>query len=147
MERESMHEGANPFDACTLADLRQRRSEKWATYPPDVLPAFVAEMDVALADPIRQTLIAAIARGDTGYAHPAGLTDAFADFARAWFNWAVDPEWVVLVPDVMVGASSTSRSCTPHTAGSWILSGWSGPFVPGHVAICCATRTIPPAGS
>jgi hypothetical protein len=26
-------------------------------------------MDVALADPIRRTLIAAIMRGDTGYAH------------------------------------------------------------------------------
>src|SRR5207249_2193124 len=100
-ERESMREGADPFEACALAELRQRRSEKWATYPPDVLPAFVAEMDVALADPIRRTLSAAIARGDTGYAHPAGLADAFAAFARAWFAWAVDPARVVLVPDVM----------------------------------------------
>ena len=82
-ERQSRREGADPFDACTLAELRQRRSEKWATYPPDVLPAFVAEMDVMLAEPIRRTLIAAIARGDTGYAHPAGLPEAFADFARA----------------------------------------------------------------
>jgi cystathionine beta-lyase len=69
MERESLREGADPFDGCTLAELRQRRSEKWATYPPDVLPAFVAEMDVVLAEPIRRTLIAAIVRGDTGYAH------------------------------------------------------------------------------
>ena len=37
--------------------------------PPDVLPAFVAEMDVMLAEPIQRTLIAAIVRGDTGYAH------------------------------------------------------------------------------
>ena len=69
MERESRREGADPFDACTLAELRQRRSEKWATYPPDVLPAFVAEMDVMLAESIQRTLIAAIVRGATGYAH------------------------------------------------------------------------------
>ena len=68
-EIESMREGADPFDACTLVELRQRRSEKWATYPPDVLPAFVAEMDVMLAESIQRTLIAAIVRGDTGYAH------------------------------------------------------------------------------
>ena len=37
--------------------------------PPDVLPAFVAEMDVMLAEPMQRTLIAAIVRGDTGYAH------------------------------------------------------------------------------
>ena len=124
-ERESMREGADPFEACALAELRQRRSEKWATYPPDVLPAFVAEMDVALADPIRRALSAAIARGDTGYAHPAGLADAFADFARAWFDWAVDPERVVLVPDVMVGAAEVLRLTTPPGSAIVISTpGW-----------------------
>ena len=37
MEKERMQEGADPFDACPLVELRQRRSEKWGTYPPDVL--------------------------------------------------------------------------------------------------------------
>ena len=132
MEREieSMREGTDPFDACTLAELRQRRSEKWATYPPDVLPAFVAEMDVALADPIRRTLIAAIARGDTGYAHPAGLADAFAAFARAWFDWAVAPARVVLVPDVMVGAAEVLRLATPPGSGIVINTPAYPPFAP-----------------
>jgi cystathionine beta-lyase len=129
-ERESLREGADPFDACTLAELRQRRSEKWATHPPDVLPAFVAEMDVALADPIRRTLIAAIARGDTGYAHPAGLAEAFADFARAWFEWAVAPERVVLVPDVMVGAAEVLRLTTPPGSGIVINTPAYPPFAP-----------------
>ena len=30
------------FDTLTIDYLRQRRSEKWLTFPPDVLPAFVA---------------------------------------------------------------------------------------------------------
>jgi cysteine-S-conjugate beta-lyase len=129
-ERESMREGADPFDACTLAELRQRRSEKWATYSPDVLPAFVAEMDVTLADPIRRALIAAIVRGDTGYAHPAGLAEAFADFGRAWFEWAVDPERVVLVPDVMVGAAEVLRLTTPPGSSIVINTPAYPPFAP-----------------
>ncbi len=63
-------EVVDPFDDCSLAELRTRRSEKWAIYPADVLPAFVAEMDVVLAAPIKRALIDAIDRGDTGYAHP-----------------------------------------------------------------------------
>src|SRR5947209_338078 len=98
-------EAVGPFEDCSLAELRRRRSEKWTTYPDDVLPAFVAEMDFALADPIKQTLFEAIARGDTGYANPIGLAEAFAGFALTWFKWPVDPGRVVLVPDVMAGAA------------------------------------------
>src|SRR5215470_659461 len=52
---------------CSLPELRQRKSFKWRTYPPDVLPAFVAEMDFAIAEPIIRAVTAALARGDTGY--------------------------------------------------------------------------------
>ncbi len=106
-------ETTDPFDDYSLAELRTRRSEKWATYPADVLPAFVAEMDVALAAPIKRALIAAIERGDTGYAHPAGLAAAFAEFAHASFDWTVDPDRVVLVPDVTVGLAEVLRLTTP----------------------------------
>jgi bifunctional pyridoxal-dependent enzyme with beta-cystathionase and maltose regulon repressor activities len=37
---------------CARGTLRRRRSFKWRTYPPDVLPAFVAEMDFGLARPV-----------------------------------------------------------------------------------------------
>ena len=33
--------------------LRARRSDKWTRHPPDVLPAWVAEMDFELAPPIK----------------------------------------------------------------------------------------------
>jgi len=55
-----------------LATLRRRRSSKWVEHPADVLPAFVAEMDVALAPPVRDALIEAIELGDVGYAEPGG---------------------------------------------------------------------------
>jgi cysteine-S-conjugate beta-lyase len=127
---ESVPEVVDPFNDCSLADLRKRRSEKWTTYPMDVLPAFVAEMDFALAEPIKQTLLQAIALGDTGYAHPVGLAEAFADFARVWFNWSVDPGRVVLVPDVMVGAAEVLRLTTEPGSGVVINTPAYPPFFP-----------------
>ena len=44
-----MHNG---FDDLDLDRLRRRRSEKWRLHPPDVLPAFIAEMDYVLAEPV-----------------------------------------------------------------------------------------------
>ncbi|HEY8283400.1 MAG TPA: pyridoxal phosphate-dependent aminotransferase, partial [Chloroflexota bacterium] len=113
----SMTEGTGPFDDLSLAELRERRSEKWTTYPADVLPAFVAELDFPLAEPIKRALTEAIARGDTGYVNPVGLPEAFAAFAHAWFNWSVDPRRVFLVPDVMVGVAEVLRLTTEPDSG------------------------------
>jgi cystathionine beta-lyase len=100
------------FDAVTLSDLRRRRSEKWLTYPPDVLPAWVAEMDVPLAEPVRQALHDAIDLGDVGYAAGGELPAAFAAFAADRHGWAVDPAHVVMVPDIMIGVAEILRVCT-----------------------------------
>lgn len=88
-----------------LARLRRRRSAKWARYPEDVLPAWVAEMDFPLAEPVERALAEAVALGDTGYAAPAelGLGEAFAEFAAARLGWRPDPAAVRPAPDV-VGA-------------------------------------------
>jgi len=54
-----------------LETLRLRKSAKWRTYPADVLPLTVAEMDFGLAPPVQEALRAAVERSDTGYAMPA----------------------------------------------------------------------------
>ncbi|MBS1845181.1 MAG: cystathionine beta-lyase, partial [Actinobacteria bacterium] len=40
----------------SLETLRLRRSAKWRFYDPDVLPAFVAEMDFPLAPAVKIAL-------------------------------------------------------------------------------------------
>jgi len=50
-----------------MDDLLARGSEKWTKYPPDVLPAWIAEMDFALASPVRDALVRAVELGDLGY--------------------------------------------------------------------------------
>jgi cystathionine beta-lyase len=93
---------SSPFDDLPLAELRARRSVKWTAYPPDVLPAWIAEMDVRIDPEIRATLLAAIERDDLGYADPRPLASAFVGFVRAWFDWTVDPARVLAAPDVLV---------------------------------------------
>jgi cystathionine beta-lyase len=88
---------------CSLAKLRERTSHKWRTYPPDVLPAFVAEMDFDPAEQIKEAIRAAVAAGDLGYPHKGELGEAFAEFAAARLGWSPDPDLVFAIPDVMTG--------------------------------------------
>jgi cysteine-S-conjugate beta-lyase len=96
----------NGFEDLDLGQLRRRRSEKWQKFPADVLPAFVAEMDYDLAEPVLAALRAAVDLSDCGYATPAGVGESFARFADARHGWAVDPERVHLIPDVMAGVDA-----------------------------------------
>lgn len=95
----------NPLEQLTIQALRQRTSVKWRVYPDDVLPLWVAEMDVALAAPIADVLTRAVALGDTGYA--AGRTayaEALAGFAERRWGWGgLDVGRSEIVPDVMMG--------------------------------------------
>jgi cystathionine beta-lyase len=87
----------------SLERLRRRQSAKWGRYPDDVLPAWVAEMDFPLSEPVKRALLAAVELDDCGYAHPEGLGEAFAGFAATRHGWTVDPAAVSSSPDV-VGA-------------------------------------------
>ena len=106
---------ASGFDDMTLEDLRRRRSYKWRLYPPDVVPAFVAEMDFRLAPPLASAIAEAAAIGDCGYAwRDTELAAALSGFAQRRFSWTVDPGDVVLIPDVMAGVVELLRMvCEP----------------------------------
>ena len=97
---------ANSFEDLDLDRLRRRRSEKWRLHPPDVLPAFVAEMDYDLARPVVAALRAALDLDDCGYATPDGIGETFAAFAASRHQWTVDPGLVHLIPDVMAGVDA-----------------------------------------
>lgn len=103
----------DPLHTLTLEALRQRTSAKWRVHPADVLPLWVAEMDVPLAEPVAAALTEAVARGDTGY--PTGAEDyaaALAAFAGQRWGWRPEVERVRLVPDVMAGAVELLRLVT-----------------------------------
>jgi bifunctional pyridoxal-dependent enzyme with beta-cystathionase and maltose regulon repressor activities len=87
-----MESGRLGLPVAPLEVLRQRRSAKWRTYPADVLPLTVAEMDFNLAAPVSEALRDAVDRSDSGYAMPVpDLGEALAGFAADRWNWDIDP--------------------------------------------------------
>ncbi len=103
----------NPLEQLDLQQLRQRTSVKWRAYPPDVLPLWVAEMDVMPADPIVRALRDALETGDTGYAHGPEYPRAAQEFASRQWGWNGFPaESAKSVPDVMMGIVEVLRLVT-----------------------------------
>jgi cystathionine beta-lyase len=113
----------NPLTQVSLRQLRQRTSMKWRAHPEDVLPLWVAEMDVLLAPPIVAALTEAIARGDTGYPTGTAYAEAVRDFAADRWGWhGLAVERTAVVPDVMMGIVEILRLLTE----------------PGDVVVVCA---------
>ncbi|MER7185193.1 aminotransferase class I/II-fold pyridoxal phosphate-dependent enzyme [Streptomyces hyaluromycini] len=103
----------NPLRALTLDRLRCRTSMKWRTYPQDVLPVWVAEMDVPLAAPIVRAVTAAMELGDTGYPAGTAYAEALAAFAAKRWGWdGLDVARTAIVPDVMLGVVEMLRLVT-----------------------------------
>ena len=120
------------FDDLPLEQLRRRRSLKWRTYDDDVLPLWVAELDVRLPAPVQQVLRDAVEQGDTGYAAGTGLGAAFAGFADRHWSWAVDPARCWTVGDVMVGVGEALKALTAPGDGVVICPPVYPPFF--HIA-------------
>lgn len=79
---------------------------KWGMARPEEIPAWVAEMDYAIAEPIKAALHEAIDANRTGYPrfeHGGELGDAYAGFAARHFGQEVDPDFVIPVADVTAG--------------------------------------------
>ena len=121
------------FNAISLTALRRRRGTKWTRYPPDVLPAWVADMDFDMAEPIRAGLAGMMEANDLGYAPklPAsGLPEAFAAFAARRFpGWEVAPERMVAIADIVQGIHLAIEAFTRPGDGVCTLTPVYPPFL------------------
>ena len=121
------------FNAISLTALRRRRGTKWTRYPPDVLPAWVADMDFDMAEPIRAGLVGMMEANDLGYAPklPAsGLPEAFAAFAARRFpGWEVAPERMVAIADIVQGIHLAIEAYTRPGDGVCTLTPVYPPFL------------------
>ncbi|OIV36375.1 hypothetical protein BIV57_16595 [Mangrovactinospora gilvigrisea] len=109
-------------------ELRTRRSTKWREFPADVLPLWVAEMDVRLAPRIRERLSGMVESGDTGYMDPARLPAAFADFAARRWGLSIDTGRLYILQDIMRGVLELLRYGTAPGDGVVINQPVYGPF-------------------
>ncbi len=96
----------------TPAQLRARRTAKWTTYPDDVLPMWVAEMDFPVCRPVADALTRAIAAEGFGYpSHVAigELAETLTEWQKARHNWEFAPGDVHVIGDVMHGVDLAIR--------------------------------------
>ncbi len=97
---------AETADQITMAELRRRGSVKWTRGAPDVIGAFIAEMDFGAAPAIERALRDVIARSDFGYLSDraaAEMAEACAAWQRGRYGWTVDPAMIRPLPDVIKG--------------------------------------------
>lgn len=98
--------------ALTPDQLRARRTLKWAAYPADVLPMWVAEMDFPVCRAVTAALTRAVEAESFGYPSPivqAELAEALATWQAQRHGWAIDPAGVHTVGDVMHGVDLALR--------------------------------------
>jgi len=97
----------------TLEELATHRSEKWRGFPSDVIPLPVAEMDFAVAEPIKKLLHSMVESSDMGYLGSIPeLSSSFSEFALTRWDWQVDPTKVRLATDVGVAVVEVLRVLT-----------------------------------
>jgi cystathionine beta-lyase len=97
--------GATDFD---IATLRARRTNKWHKFPPDVLPAWVADMDFGVAPSITAALERLTQDQEYGYAARDGvLAAAFVRRMEQRFGWHTDPADTVAIGDLVQASFSS----------------------------------------
>jgi cysteine-S-conjugate beta-lyase len=119
----------NPLEELTLQQLRHRTSVKWRAHPTDVLPLWVAEMDVKLAPTVADALRTAIDNGDTGYPSGTAFAEAVSEFASQRWQWHdLEVSRTAIVPDVMLGVVETLRLVTDRGDAVVVNSPVYAPF-------------------
>lgn len=89
--------------------LQARRNAKWNQYGADILPAFVADMDFAVAAPIQAAIKKIVRDGDYGYPLRNGekadrlVANAFTRRMKSRYGWELSPDLVMPLADLVQG--------------------------------------------
>ncbi|MGR8919994.1 MAG: MalY/PatB family protein [Gammaproteobacteria bacterium] len=120
------------IDDISEAALRRRRGEKWSRYGSEVLPAWVADMDFPVAEPVREAIEARVDAGDLGYplsVRHSGMRELFCQRVEARFGWAVRADDVLVINDVVQGLYLGLQTLTERAAGVIINTPIYPPFM------------------
>lgn len=130
------------FDHVDPAALRAGGSQKWLKHDADVLPAWVADMDFAVAPPIRSALDEFNARGVHGYPDHRitdAFSEAFCERTNARFAINLVPEHVKLCTDIVQALYAVVFGLTDPSDSVLILTPLYPPFA---ASISLNRRTI-----
>lgn len=95
-----------------VIDRRGTWSSKWDKYAgTDVLPFWVADMDFAMPEFIREAVLRRLEHPVVGYTRtPATLVEAFQTWLVRHYHWSVPDSWLVWLPGVVTGFNLAARA-------------------------------------
>lgn len=97
------------FERLTVQDLRDRGGSKWTTYP-EAIGSFIAESDFGTAPAVLRAVEERVANAAFGYSTKQERADvgrAYARWAQERFGWALDPEQIGVLPEVLTSLEIT----------------------------------------
>ena len=102
------------FDFDRGVDRRGSDSYKWdASVPADVLPLWVADMDFAVAPPIKEALLKRVEHGVFGYVRvPDEYYDAVTRWFRLYHGWEIDRRTIIYTSGVVPAISAIIKALT-----------------------------------
>lgn len=115
----------------TEAELRKLTGVKWTRHPEDVLPAWVADMDIAPPPFAVEAVHDLASRGDFGYNRDAveQLPEAFCRWQARYHEWAPDVEKITLFNDVLHAIAHAIWLHTKPGDGIVLLTPIYPPFI------------------
>ena len=135
---------ASPLDPVDPARLRAGGGVKWGLAGPDVLPAWVADMDLGIPPAVRERLADVIRREDLGYPYwPDGdpVVAAFERRMRARFDWEPRPNRTRVLCDIIQAFQVVIELATRPGDGVAVHVPTYPPFLD---SIAAAGRTVVP---
>ncbi len=134
--------------ASALERLRGLSGIKWQKYDDDVLPCWVADMDLRPPDVAIDAIQAVVDRGDFGYNFEAfrQLGQAFSDWQGQGHGWKPDPDKVVVFSTVLHAIEVVLWETTKKGDGILVMTPIYPPFLDGIAGAGCVAVHCPLEG-
>lgn len=97
------------FDSLRIGDLEARTGFKWSRYTANgsgILPAWVADMDYPIAEPIQRVVRRLVETSDLGYCEPpeiGNLPEIFGQRMEEQLGWTVEPGRIRFLVNALQG--------------------------------------------
>lgn len=120
------------FERFSIDDLRARHGFKWRRYGPDVIPAWVADMDFPVAAAIQERIVSAAQQSDFGYPsryEAEALPTVFAGRMARKYAWEVPVERTILITDIVQGLYWAVLGCAAQGDGVVVQTPIYPPFL------------------
>ena len=103
---------------------------KWTTYPSDVIPMWVADMDFRSPPPVLRGLRNALDHGVMGYELPSSsLLETVAGRMERLYGWKIAPEMVIPVTGIVSGFNVAARTFCGEKKGYLVQPPVYGEFL------------------